>query len=299
MYKKVMVTLDGSDLAEVALPCAEEISGRLGAELILAGVSEAHIPRYQHIYRNYLAYGSEAAAKRVKEHYGAKAARVVPLLLTGHAAEEIIDYAEKNDVDLIVMATHGYSGVRRWALGSIADKVVRRTSKPVLLIRAKDARPAVGEKDLCTRAVVPLDGSILAEVALPYVKELVSPLAPPSKAEISLLHVISPPQVGAAVAIGETPHEIDDEGLRRIKNQARDYLDQVGRPLWGKGVVVRSEVRVGKAADEIIKFANKVGAGVVIMSTHGRSGLDRLVLGSVTNRVLRGANIPVMLVRPS
>ena len=324
MYERIMVPLDGSKLAEVSLPCVEEISGRFGSEVIVVGACEAATSKYRHVHQCYLSSVSEDIARRIKEHYGVAEGevKVRPVMLAehpeeeiiglassvkllGHPAAEIIDYADKHHVGLIVMATHGYSGVKRWTLGSVADTIVRGSSKPVLLIRAEDGQPAVREKEMCTKMVVPLDGSKLAEAALTCIEEVRSRLAPELKVEVCLLHVIPLSTHIAGGHSGESyldylcDERKDGEMAKDYLDKARAYLDKTGQRLKDKGVVVRSEVRVGKAAEEIIKFANEINSGVVVMSTHGRSGFNRLVLGSIADRVLRLANIPVMLIRPS
>lgn len=270
MYARILVPLDGSELAEISLPYAEELAVRLGSEITLLSVSESHESESYNELLTYALKMAEFTKNEVERNLAklaGKAIKVDSKILVGHPAEEIVDYVDKADIDLIVMATHGRSGIGRWALGSVADKVVRATKRPVALIRAKGARPDVREKGILNKALVPLDGSKESEAVIPYIEELASKL----KTEVVLLQVV--------VASVES------------------YLEKVDSQLRGKGITVKSEVRFGSVAEEIIKLADEIHADVVAMSTHGQSGVSRWVFGSVANRVLHEGNTPLLLVR--
>ncbi len=145
--------------------------------------------------------------------------------------------------------------------------------------------------------LVPLDGSKVAEAALPVVAELVSKLSPVQKVEVTLLQVVTSlthwvvaGEAGAPVPY--TLHELD-----LIKKEVQAYLDKTAEELRGKGATVQTRLSVGNAAQEIIKASEEIPASLVVMSTHGRTGLGRWAFGSVTERVLRGGTMPVLLVR--
>jgi nucleotide-binding universal stress UspA family protein len=292
MYERILVPLDGSGLAEVALPYAEELAGRLGSGVALIHVSESADVSQDYIHQFYLQKIGEATKEGAERTLGksvAKAIKVEAAVLVGHPGEEIVDYADKEDISLIVMATHGRSGIRRWALGSVADKVVRSTKRPVLLIRAKGARPDVREKGTVNKVLVPLDGSEESEAVIPYIEELASKL----EAEVVLLHILAPDYV-----IYPAERVWQRESLRA---PAKDYVDKVAAQLKRKGIAAKTElaeVMASTVAEGIIKVADEIAADVVAMSTHGRSGVGRWVFGSVADRVLRGGNTPILLVRP-
>ena len=148
------------------------------------------------------------------------------------------------------------------------------------------------------RILVPLDGSLVGESALPYVGDLVSKLSPEVQAEVILLQVISPvsiPTVGGY----EVPNiAYTEKQTEENKKNALDYLTRTGEALRSKGVIVTAEVAVGDASEEIIKAAEKINVNLIAMSTHGRSGLSRWAFGSVTDKVLRHeAKIPITVVR--
>ncbi|MFC1965016.1 universal stress protein [Chloroflexota bacterium] len=147
------------------------------------------------------------------------------------------------------------------------------------------------------RILVPLDGSEVGEAALPYVEELVVKLLPATKVEITLFQAISSLMhyVVAGEASAQVPYT--EKELDLIKRRTLDYLEKAGENLRGKGVIVKAKVSIGSAADEIAKAADEVNADLIAMSTHGRSGLSRFAFGSATDKVLRGGNRPVLMIR--
>jgi len=147
------------------------------------------------------------------------------------------------------------------------------------------------------RILVPLDGSKVGEAALPYVEELVSKLALVTKVEVTLLQVVS--SLAHYVIAGEASASIPytEQEMEQIKKKAIDYLDKVGEGLRSKGAIVRAKVETGNAAKGINKVADETNADLIAMSTHGRSGFSRLALGSVTDKILRGGDIPVLVIR--
>jgi len=147
------------------------------------------------------------------------------------------------------------------------------------------------------RILVPLDGSKVGEAALPYVEELVAKLALDTKVEVTLLQVIS--SLAHYIVAGEAsaPIPYTEREIEQIKKKATDYLDKAGEGLRSKGVIVKTEVATGKAAEQIIKVTEEIKADLVAMSTHGRSGLSRWAFGSVTDKLLHAGNVPVLVVR--
>jgi len=298
MYHRILVPLDTSELAEVALPYAEQMAGRLGSEITLMSVSHSAGEKEQRVFRSYIEGTVEVTKERAKRYLQKPTGQDVKVqyaILVGNPAEEIVDYADRENIDVIVMATHGRSGIGRWALGSVADKVLRATERPVVLIRAKGARPdmLVVEKGAFKRVLVPLDGSKESEAVIPYIEELASMLG----AEVTLLQVLA--IVYHVYVSGDAPAQVPytEEEMKPLKASAESYLEKVGSGLKGKGVTTKCQVRVGAAGHEIIKLADEIGADIVAMSTHGRSGVGRLVFGSVAEKVVRTGNTPVLLVR--
>jgi nucleotide-binding universal stress UspA family protein len=276
-YKKLVVPLDGSPLAEVALPYAEEIAGKAGSEIILLTVlpsEETNEYQNHYSYATKIAEATKCQAEKYVELSGKKDIKVGIATRSGNPAEGILDYVKKGHLNLIIMATHGRSGVSRWAIGSVADKVVRATTRqPLLLIRAKGTHPDIRAKRIFKRAIVPLDGSMESEAVINYMLEIATNL----QMELILLQVVP-----------KTNHMHAD---------AEAYLHSICGQLEDKGIAARYEVRVGAAADQIIDLADELDSDMVAMSTHGRSAISLWPLGSVAQKVLLGGNSPLLLIR--
>jgi len=296
MYEKILVPLDGSELAEVALPYAEELAGRLGSQVTLLCVSESDqvLPHYQcDIYLKRLVDTTKRNAENCWGKARGKEVKVETAILAGYPAEQIVDYAAKEDIGLIVMATHGRTGVKRWALGSVASKVVKATRRPVALIRAKGARADVRQKGVLHKALVPVDGSMDGEAIMPYIEELASKLG----VELTLINILPRDYTT------EIQERVDR--LEELRSAARAYLDTRVAMLKEKGIAARGEFREvmeGAEAEEVIKLVAELDVDVVAMSTHGRYGArdtGRMTFGRVADNVLNGGNVPLILVRPS
>ena len=147
------------------------------------------------------------------------------------------------------------------------------------------------------KILIPLDGSKVGEAALPVIEELISRLSPELKVEVTLFKVITSLTHWVVAGEASAPVSYTEGELEVIKQKATDYLDKAGEALRSKGAIVNTRVSTGNAAEEILKAADEINAGIIAMSTHGRSGLSRLAFGSVTSKVLRGASVPVLTVR--
>jgi nucleotide-binding universal stress UspA family protein len=145
--------------------------------------------------------------------------------------------------------------------------------------------------------LVPLDGSKVGEAALPVIEQLVTKLPANTKVEVTLLGVITLLRHWVVVGEASAPISYTEEELKLIKQRITDYLEKTGESLKLRGVTVKSMVSTGNAAEEILKAADDIKADLIAMSTHGRSGLRRMAFGSITDKVLRGSKIPVLMVR--
>ncbi len=285
MYRKILVPLDGSKMAEQVMPYVRLLANASGAAVTLLRVSG---PGAQMPFSS-----SQSASDYLK--YTAASLQPLPTASVekiGNPAEVIVDMA-KDDTDyLIAMVTHGLTGPGRWFLGSIASKVVQSAANPLLLIRAvENVTPS--EPIVLKRVVVPLDGSGLAETVLPQVMTLASKL----KLEVQLVRVYSPPLNTYGVAYG-----VIDQGPSQVRKelheQSEKYLDGKAAGLLASGFdAVSVAVVEGDAASEIVEFATSSPQSMVAMSTHGRSGIGRWVLGSVAEKVVQHSRAPVLLIR--
>jgi nucleotide-binding universal stress UspA family protein len=293
MFDKILVPLDGSELAEVTLWYAEGLAGRLRSSIMLLLVLSPENLTSQYMYDCYLKEIAKRTRANAEERGAGKKEGEITVdykILKGDAAEEIVDYADKARVNLIIMSTQGRSGVRRWALGNVANKVLRATGKPVLLIRAKGTKPDVYRERL-VKVLVPVDGSKESESILRYVTYMATEL----DLEVTLFHAWVRPSEDLPFTT---------EGLEQL-NQARKlregYIKRMETSLKRKGINANSvfkEVLTGGAAEEIIKLAEEGDFSMVAMSTHGRSGFGRWIFGSNAEKVLEGGSTPLLLVRP-
>ena len=311
MYEKILVPLDGSVLAEKALLYAKEPAAKLGAEVILVhvcGPEECHCEAercyVRPIHRVYVEHTANMF-KAELEAVGARNAEIGWEVLIGDPATEIIRYSKEKDVSLIIMATHGRSGISRWVMGSVTDKVTRGSVVPVWIVRAfvLDDIPHSDWPE--SKILVLLDGSNMAEQVLPYVAQH----AEMSGREVVLLRVCEPPDIESPfiyyiIQLGypyTRPLVFEDyvaEEMVKWKAAAKEYLVGIEKQLKDDGLKVESEILVGKPADEIIDYVGNNPFNLIAMSTHGRSGLSRWALGNTADKVLHATSSPILLVRP-
>jgi nucleotide-binding universal stress UspA family protein len=285
MFEKIVVPLDGSKLAEVALPYAEELAGKMGAEIILLSVLPSEDMAEYQKHQVYAGKITETTKRHAEKYLEKRAGRylerparqevsVSTVTRMGEPAAGILDYVGERSMKLVVMATHGRSGLSRWAVGSVADKVVRSTMRqPLMLIRAKGSHPDIRAKRILKKAMVPLDGSTRSETVIHHIIEMAHSL----RMEITLLRVIP-----------KTNH---------TQAEAEAYLQGWCRQLTDRGISAKYEVRVGAAADAIIDLANELAIDVVAMSTRGQNALNFWPLGSIAQKVLLGGDTPLLLIR--
>lgn len=296
MYSKILVPLDGSPLSECVLPYARTFAKALKLPVeLLQAVDPNTVRALSFKGRSFDAVESEITGRSMTylETVGSSfsnASSVERLVVVGHPARVILDRAASNQNVLIAMATRGYSGVQRWILGSVADQVLHGTSNPLLLVREEDAGKAVGEVRL-EKVVVALDGSKVAELVLPHVKTLAGKM----NLEAVLLRVYDPPTQGYEAALySATMRRVAEE----MKKEAEAYLETKVRELRSDGLDrVSWVVLEGNAAAEIIDFAERTAFNLVVMSTHGHTGIARQLLGSVASRVIRHSGDPVIVIR--
>jgi nucleotide-binding universal stress UspA family protein len=292
MFERILLPLDGSESAEVALPYGEDLARRLGSELILFHVHAPERQQYECIHRMYLDRLAEAVAHNIRkgrpEGTGVK---VTTMVAAGEPVEDICKLVEKNNIGLIIMTAVSASGLKVGKmLGSVTDHVCRIVPVPVMLIRPQAVERAGGKGQLINHIFIPLDGSDLSRLALPVGEELAIKL----KAGITLFQM-------AHIVV---PYDDATDNLRlygrlteEVENRVRADMIALQAELKEKGLDVTQIVTVGlNAAEQIIEVSKMAGADLVVMSTHGRSGLRRWVFSSVAERVLLHLEIPLLLV---
>lgn len=306
MYKRMLIPLDGTQLAELVIPYAKDLAGRLDLDMIILHVStpeERGLTTMHKAYVERIAKKVKGKSTKIQQRTGfqSRGTEIIARgkLTVGYPADEILRYADENDVDFILMATHGYSGIRRWTIGSVADKVIRASKVPVLLVRAGIPDEISYDKWPKKTLLVPLDGSKLAESVLPHVKVLAKQRGT-QPVDVVLLRACDRPLISSQSPKTSMPASRGEHVKQTValfKQESKQYLAGIEKRLKDAGLTVKSKVLVGNPAKEIIKYAGKSPYNLIVMATHGRSGLMRWTYGSVADRVLREGSNPIFLVR--
>ncbi len=301
MLNRIIVPLDGSQLSHAALPLARSLAGRTGAAITLVSVIDPP--------RDFFIVPQDSSATRLRpkdvDHLAEEEKRLQEYLdrikttfehirvstdiRLGNAAEEILDAAGVRPETAIVMASHGRSGFGRVLLGSVANRVVQTTSVPVFIVRASTDSQAEYGKQKVNNVAVALDGSRLAEQALDKAYSIFQ-----NNVRYTILRIVEPIAPGQAYS-----SEMIANYEREAREAAEDYLETVSETLKARGATVSADVRVTQPAGGIRRIADEFGADMIAMTTHGRSGMNRFLMGSVAERVLHEADRPVMIIRGS
>jgi len=301
MYRSLLVPLDGSAYGEHALPLALSIARRAGA---LVNLVQVHVP-FTVMFADSIAPGTYEAEAKVMEHERAyldevvkRLATVSPIRVTSAllegpvVAETLSGHSANAGADLIVMTTHGRGPLSRFWLGNVADEMVRRATTPILLVRPQEKALDLASEPVMRHILIPLDGSALAELVLAPAGALGSLM----QFEYTLVRVYGP-------EIDLVP--LSYEGLggfkpgeEELRVEAQDYLNRVAERLKGKGLKVQTQVVLGQhPASSILDMGQSLSVDLIALETHGRRGLPRLLLGSVADKVIRGASTPVLVHR--
>ena len=294
---KIVVPLDGSDIAASVLPFVIDIASRNGAELILATVVQSAgtwgstatmdaMEREEELARTYLSEqldvvrGSGATARMT--------------FTRGEAAEGILSIAKREEADMVAIGTHGRSGVTRWLFGSVASRVLEASSIPVLFLHPETGEDKGAPGDVIQKIIVPLDGSDLAASIVPHVEEFAKSVG----ASLVFFSAVAPVttypgyESSQGAAIGNVIDEMQD--------QAKAITSRAAEGAISRGLEATSATTLGSPVDGILQAADDVAADLIAIATHGRGGLGRAVLGSVADGVVRrSADRPVLVIRPS
>jgi nucleotide-binding universal stress UspA family protein len=275
MFERILVPLDGSPRAEAVLPQIAKILKREDSEILLLGVPQPPS----------IAFGTELAPPlivdyrgetkaylgRLEQQWMEQGARVRSLVEEGPPAGTILETADRENVTLIAMATHGRTGLARWVFGSVTEKVIRASSVPILVLRSFPEPPAGAAP--FGRILVPIVHFHLR--ILPYIREFAGLFG----SHVTLLHVVEP---------GEDP---------QVWAQAHEEIKLVAQEFRRYGLATESRERFGDPAHEILEAARDDKADLIAMTTHKAHGEARWALGSVTEKVIRSASAPLLIVR--
>ncbi len=290
MYKKILLPLDGSNAAEIAIPYVEELAAKLAVDIVVVSVCETGDDA-SHMHKYYLDHIIDQIGRDIKAFAPARKIEIHSDVLEGKPAQQLVRFAEEMNVSLITMASYGSSGRETKLLGSIAMKVLWSTARPVLLIRKPASDALIKDKKLIRKILVPLDGSKTGETIIQCAK----PLARALEAELVLFQALEPLRTVAGFET-VTSYSIP-QSTESIKAAVKEYLTAVEKPLREKGIKTSLEIVWGSAAERIIEYS-EANTDLVTISSHGLSGVGRWVLGSVTEKVLQVGDKPVLVARP-
>ena len=296
MFTEILVPLDGSKLSERVLPYVKSLAEGLKIPIELLAVVDPDMLIAPAVESESYQKAFFADRKKIAQHYLKNIAGILAsgfhaeqFVVVGKPAETIVKHAAMNPKALVAMGTHGRSGVERWVLGSVADEVLHSTKNPVLLVRTTEEPPK--NTGAFKSVIVPLDGSALAETVLPVVAELYRTM----KLEVILMRIWEIP-----VLYYDEGYALEEHIVKAIEDESRNYVDRKVIDLKRQGVGnVKGVIVQGFPAESIIDLAAKTPNAFIAMCTHGRSGVRRWILGSVTERLVRHSGDPVLVIRPA
>lgn len=310
--KSILVPLDCSAFSEQALPLAIKLAKESNATLHLLSIyslnnaiwleSTTYIDSdlaaaFQKRYQTYL----DSISARIRQQGVSVEATVLPQ--SGSISKLITEHAEQLHADLVIISTHGRGGLARMFLGSVADELIRQLNMPLIAVRPQEANVDVSQSPQLQRILVPLDGAEEAEKMLPAVEKI----AKVTNAQLTLLQVITPllateyePQ-GIANFDEEVSQLLkkSEEIQTHLRQEAEQYLERVASQLQQHGLTVETQIAIREnPAKAILDIADQEAFDLIALETHGRKGISRWVLGSVADKIIRGATIPIMVHRP-
>lgn len=305
MFRRIVVPLDGSPFGDYAVAYAATIAAGSRAEVELVHAHEFHQDasqlesltpyRYEGVVDAEERLDGDDWAEELARLNGLAESlrrndiRAVARVIHGPASRTLPRHTHDIDADLLVMSTHGHAGEGRHFLGGLADSMVRHAETPILLVRPPSELPAAHRPPRFEHVLVPLDGSSLSEAVLPSARHLGRAF----RSRLTLLRVLTDRRWPL--------HRADEERERAArKAQARAELEEVAGRVkhdWnGAEIAIATNPDAARA---ILEAADRLGADVIAMATHGRSGLPRLMLGSVADRMLRTSGLPLLLFGPA
>jgi nucleotide-binding universal stress UspA family protein len=304
MYHSILVPLDGSQIAEEALPLALSIANRAGAGLEImrvhdiCAVEDPHCgwAPYNPAEDAMLMKQEQAYLDAVTRRLGSAATvPVTSALVVGLVVDRILDHVRIKPADLVVMTAHGRGPMSRFWLGSVADELVRHAPVPILMVRPRDDTQGPEAQPTLRRMLIPLDGSEFAK----QVREPAIALGSLMDAEYVLIRAVESRSPSAGPPVAAERKAAEQPRLEKQKAEAQAYLDGAVERLRAEGFRVRARVVVAESvAAAVLEAARDENIDVIAVATHARSGFKRLLLGSVADKIVRGALTPVLVYQP-
>jgi nucleotide-binding universal stress UspA family protein len=310
MYKRILVPLDGSARAERAMHVAARIARAFGSSVILMRVATAPVDTGK--YSSASGYVEETVDSDLSgvtsylEHIAGSeelaGINTEVKSFIGAVAPAVLSAAQSFHANLIVLCSHGYTGFKRWTLGSVADKVTRHSPIPVFVLREGGPLPATAEHQP-VRALVAVDGSSLSEAVLEPAANLAAALAKATSQQgaLHLLRVVDLPTTGGKF---KSDAHIDTGTKEQVKHEDEEYLSSLVYRL-GAGDLAHLDLAITTSveadpdvAEAIVKKSEQDKFDFIAIATHGRGGVQRWALGSVAGRVLHATTLPLLIMRP-
>jgi len=294
MFQRILLPLDGSEISETAIPYTEELASKLGSEIVLYHVHGHEHAEQAHMHQVYLDRLAEIVQRNIrKDRPNGKEIKILTKVEAGEPTENICNLINNNKIDLIIMTAVSTSGLKIGKmLGSVTDHICQTVPIPIMLIRPQSLKQSDKNRQLINHILLPLDGSEPSKLALPIGGELTAKL----KVSATLFRMATMIRIydnGMGSGAYFNYAKFDEEEKTRVSAE----MVVLEKQLKEKGIDATNIVTSGfDAALEIIEVCKKIGIDLVVMSTHGRSGLGRWVFGSVAERVLRYGQTPLLLV---
>jgi nucleotide-binding universal stress UspA family protein len=291
MFEKILLPLDGSILAESAIPYVRDLADQLKAEVYLIHICPTEHRTYLHMHQIYI---NQLADNLRKEMLLSPKLKIHTEIILGEPVKEIFEYIKKHKIDIVALTSHGASGFRSLTIGSVADKVVRGSGIPTLLIRVKEGTALPAKKYIIKKILAPLDSSEASKISIPYIIELAVKI----KASVSLFSLTQTVYSQNFDSMGAGPgvnwDAVDASTLKYMDS----YLQHIEDDIKKEGITVDHTTYLGTdAAYEILEMEKKTQADLIVMATRGRSQITRWAFGSVTEKVLREGTLPLLLVK--
>ena len=298
MFKKILVPLDGSDRAEQAVVIAVKLAEFARSEIILLRVPDyaattapfEEVSDYTWMRDSLDPAQDEAQAylSFVQNKIAHPDIMVRTIVAEGDRADGIVKTAVSAKIDLIVMSTHGRTGLSRMMLGSITKKVLQKAPCPVLAVRSAEA---------INRILIPLDGTRLSESALD--PGLAAAKATGSRITLIRVHSEVPLYPEQTTPVEQFDTDINQFLPELYYENATQRLQQIVTNQQGSGVDIDFKILTGEVASTILDYIHAEKIGLVVMATHGRTGLNRLIYGSITEKILHNTTANMLIIRPS
>lgn len=299
MFDPILVPLDGSLLAEGALPHAVALARAFSAKLVLLRVLDKNqasekAQLFDLVNWQINKTGAKLYLEKISARLQAAGLRIDTAILEGLVAESITEFSLKQEMKLIILSSHGRSGLSQWGISSVAQKIIFCAPTSVLIIRAH--QPVSGElvEGRYKCILVPLDGSRRAENVLP----MVSQLARFHKSQIHIVHVVKKPEMARQMPPVREDVELAERIVTRNREEAIRYLDQVRQHSPLDGIEIQTHLLTSEnAAATLHELADKESIDIVALSAHGYSGYKQWPYGGMVNNFVLYSKVPLLIVQ--